>query len=214
MRVGSEEYARTNGSYGLTTLRRKHVETSPSEVRFVFPGKCGVLHEVDAEDRRVAKVLRQCQEIPGQRLFRYVDETGEVQRVHSHDVNDYLRDAAGLDADPDGGCDVTAKDFRTWLGTASAAAGLAELDVPASDTEARRAVNEVLTGVADELGNTLAVCRASYVHPAVLEGFTTGALQTAWAAAAPRSPRGLYADERRLLRYLRAGARRGLRAAS
>jgi DNA topoisomerase-1 len=214
VRVGNDEYARTNGSYGLTTLRRKHVEASPSQVRFVFPGKSGVLHEVDAEDRRVARVLRQCQEIPGQRLFRYVDDAGEVQPVHSHDVNDYLREAAGMDdACEDRGCEITAKDFRTWLGTASAAAGLAELEVPTSDTVARRAVNEVLTDVADELGNTLAVCRASYVHPAVIEGFATGALQDAWAAT-PRAPRGLDADERRLLRYLRTGRPERLRAVS
>jgi len=206
VRVGNDEYARVNGSFGLTTLRRKHVRASSSEVRFVFPGKSGIVHTVNADDRRVMRVLRQCQEIPGQRLFQYLDDGGDAQCVHSHDVNDYLRDATG--------CDLTAKDFRTWTGTTSAAASLAELDAPRSLRSARRIVNAVLADVAEELGNTVAVCRASYVHPEVLDGFTTGRLQETWAAPTPRSPAGLRADERRLLRFLKAANRRSLRAAS
>ena len=203
VRVGNDEYARTNGSFGLTTLRRRHTSTHSSEIRLAFPGKSGVQHAVSAEDRRVAKVIRRCQEIPGQRLFQYVDDEGTIQPVHSHDVNEYLREASA--------CDVTAKDFRTWIGTTSAASSLAVLEPPSSTAESHRLVNEVLRSVAAELGNTLAVCRASYVHPGVLDGFADGSLGAAWAAT-PRAPRGLEPDERRLLQFLSGPKRRSHRA--
>jgi DNA topoisomerase-1 len=207
VRIGNDEYARTNGSYGLTTLRANHLRTTNSEVRFVFPGKSGIRHCVDAHDRRVVRVLRRCQELPGQRLFQYVDDDGTAQAVHSHDVNDYLRDAAGVDATGVAtACDLTAKDFRTWTGTASAAAALAQVGPPVSTTECRHVVADVLADVAAELGNTPAVCRASYVHPAVIEGFERGVLQDAWQRT-PRSPAGLDRDERRLLGFLRASTR-------
>jgi DNA topoisomerase I len=116
IRVGNEEYARDNGAYGLTTLRNRHARVSGADITFVFTGKSGLRHEVHAQDRRVARVLRQCQEIPGQRLFQYLDAGNNAVAVHSHDVNDYLREAAGAD--------ITAKDFRTWVATVSAAGAL------------------------------------------------------------------------------------------
>ena len=138
-------------------------------MRFVFTGKSGLRHEVRSRDARVARVLRKCQEIPGQRLFQYVGDDGGIEPVYSNDVNDYLREAAGVD--------VTAKDFRTWVATVSAASALASVDAPTSETEAKTVLNAVVREVASELGNTPAVCRASYIHPQVLSTFEAGELQ-------------------------------------
>jgi DNA topoisomerase I len=165
------------------------------EIRFVFRGKSGLEHEVVAHDRRVAAILRRCQEIPGQRLFQYLDHDGNVVPVHSHDVNDHLRRAAGAD--------VTAKDFRTWVATVSAASGLAALAPPATAAEAKDGLQSVVAEVARELGNSPAVCRASYVHPLIVDLYTVGALPERWNAT-PRRRRLLTGDERRTLSVLRS----------
>jgi DNA topoisomerase-1 len=188
IRVGNDEYARTNGAYGLTTLRNRHAKVIGEGVTFVFTGKGGIKHEVHARDRRIAKVLRECQEIPGQRLFQYLDDDGAPTPVHSHDVNDYLRDASGTD--------VTAKDFRTWVATVATASALGRLEPPSSEAEERAAVKAAIEDVALDLGNTPAVCRASYVHPKVLTAFGTGALHDVWSTT-PRRRARLTVDERR-----------------
>jgi DNA topoisomerase-1 len=188
IRVGNDEYARENGAYGLTTLRNRHARISGAEVTFVFTGKSGIAHEVHAHDRRIARVLRDCQEIPGQRLFQYLDDDGTPTPIHSHDVNDWLRDAAGTE--------ITAKDFRTWVATVATASALGPLEPPDSERQVRAVVKEVIGEVAADLGNTPTVCRASYVHPRVLETFPTGELRDAWAATPPRRAR-LTPEERR-----------------
>jgi DNA topoisomerase-1 len=188
IRVGNEEYARDNGAYGLTTFRNRHAKVSGSEIAFVFTGKSGVTHEVHARDRRVAKVLRECQEIPGQRLFQYLDDDGAPAAIHSHDVNEYLREASGAD--------ITAKDFRTWVATVATATALGPLQPPESEREERAVVKEAIERVAADLGNTPTVCRASYVHPRVLDAFPTGALHEAWSTTPPRKAR-LTLEERR-----------------
>ena len=188
IRVGNEEYARENGAYGLTTFRNRHAKVSGSEIAFVFTGKSGITHEVRARDRRVAKVLRECKEIPGQRLFQYLDDDGTPMPVHSHDVNEDLR--ASADAD------ITAKDFRTWVATVATASALGSIDPPTSEKDERALVKAVIEEVAADLGNTPTVCRASYVHPRVLETFPTGKLREVWSTTPPRRAR-LTPDERR-----------------
>ncbi|HET9782973.1 MAG TPA: DNA topoisomerase IB [Candidatus Dormibacteraeota bacterium] len=159
-RIGNEEYARQNGSFGLTTLRNRHVEVKGATVRFLFKGKSGREFSVGVTDRRVARVIKRCEELPGQLLFQYTDESGERRAVTSDDVNEYLREASGEG--------VTAKDFRTWAGTALAAQMLRELGSYESETEAKRKVVEAIDEVARKLGHTRAVCRRSYVHPDVI----------------------------------------------
>ena len=168
IRVGNEEYARQNGSFGLTTLRSRHAKVRGSTVRLRFMGKSG--KEVDAEvtDRRVARVIRQLQDLPGQELFEWVDGQGERHSVSSQDVNDYLRETAGED--------YTAKDFRTWAGTVLATAALRGMKGFESETDAKRNVIAAIDRVARRLGNTRAVCRRSYVHPAVFDAYMEGSL--------------------------------------
>jgi DNA topoisomerase-1 len=178
IRIGNEAYTKTNRSFGLTTLTRRHVEVEGHTLRFAFRGKSGVERTVAITDRRLAALVRKLQDLPGQQLFQYLDENGRRQSVGSGDVNAYLRQATGLD--------VTAKDFRTWSGTMLAARALRELGPPASDREATRRVNRVLDAVAKRLGNTRAVCRRYYVHPAVIEAYRRGVT----VAAPPRKRRG------------------------
>jgi len=199
IRVGNEEYVHANKSFGLTTLRRRHARVERGAVRFQFRGKSGLDHEVAVTDPKVRRIVRQCQDLPGQRLFRYVDDQGPHD-ISSHDVNEYLR--AASDAD------ITAKEFRTWVGTVLAASELAALPVPESDREARRSVTQTVTAVSRHLGNTPAVCRRSYVHPAVIEAFRSGELAESWHAPAPRIA-GLAVDERRVLVLLDPTARAG-----
>lgn len=199
IRVGNDEYARENGAYGLTTFRNRHARVSGSEITFVFTGKSGISHEVHARDRRLAKVLRECQEIPGQRLFQYIDDDGTPAPIHSHDVNEYLRDAADAE--------ITAKDFRTWVATVATASALGPVDPPTSEREERAVVKEAIERVAADLGNTPTVCRASYVHPRVLEAFPTGALHDAWSDTPPRKAR-LTLEERRTRALLGRRARK------
>jgi DNA topoisomerase I len=169
IRVGNDEYARQNHSYGLTTMRTKHVQVNGSTVVFSFRGKSGKSHTVGVEDRRLARIVRQCQDLPGYELFEYLDESGETHKIDSSDVNDYLRSISGED--------FTAKDFRTWAGTVLASLALREFDEFTSETQAKKNVVEAIKAVAQRLGNTPAVCRKCYVHPAVLECYLTGKLQ-------------------------------------
>jgi DNA topoisomerase-1 len=204
VRVGNEEYARDNGSYGLTTLRDRHARFEGQSLVLCFTGKSGREYKTTVSDPRLARAVRRCQELPGQLLFQYVDDD-EVRPVRSEDVNDYLRDTSGLD--------VTAKDYRTWVGTLLASAALASLPVPTSERRATTSVNQVIDAVSHELGNTPAVCRASYVHPDVIEEFRAGRLAQEWAKAATRGPRGLIPEERRLVGVLRGFERARARAA-
>ncbi|MGA7571728.1 MAG: hypothetical protein WCA52_04505 [Candidatus Aquilonibacter sp.] len=168
IRVGNDEYARENDSYGLTTLKDQHVRLKGDTVRFRFTGKSGVHHEVDIRDRRVAKVIRTCQHLPGQRLFEYMDDDGTVRHVSSHDVNEYIRDAASEE--------FSAKDFRTWGGTVTCCELLLREEPARSEQEAKRRVNAVIKIVAGRLGNTVAVCRKAYIHPAVVAAYLDGSL--------------------------------------
>jgi len=170
IRVGNDEYARLNRSFGLTTLRDRHASVRGSSVRFRFRGKSGRLHEVGLRDRRLAAIVRRCQDLPGQELFQYVGEDGEPVDIASDDVNDYLRSIAP---------EVTAKDFRTWAGTVLAYRALRALDPPESDRQATRNVVAAIRETAGLLGNTPAVCRKAYVHPVVVEAYLDGRLRGA-----------------------------------
>ncbi len=176
IRVGNDEYARSNKSFGLTTLRTRHANVSGTRIRFKFRGKSGKQHEVGLTDRRLAVVVRRCQELPGQELFTYVDEDGEPRDVASDDVNDYLREISGAD--------VTAKDFRTWAGTVLAYRALRALAPGPDDKAARRNVVDAVRFTSERLGNTPAVARRSYVHPAILEAYLEGSIGNALLQAA------------------------------
>ncbi|HEY7852249.1 MAG TPA: DNA topoisomerase IB, partial [Caulobacteraceae bacterium] len=168
IRVGNDAYARANKSFGLTTLRKRHAALSAAGAVFEFRGKSGVVHRTGFHDRRLARVLRGCQALPGQRLFQYLDEAGERHALESHDVNAYLHAVIG-----DG---FSAKDMRTWAGTLAAARTLAGEAAPQSETQAKRAVVDCVKAVAGELGNTAAVCRACYIHPVVIDAYAAGRL--------------------------------------
>ena len=168
IRVGNEEYARQNKSFGLTTMRNRHVEVKGSELRFRFRGKSGIEREVDVEDRRIAKIVRKLQDLPGQELFQYIGEDGEARDITSQDVNDYLREITGED--------FTAKDFRTWAGTLLAAMALNVQEDFKTKKEAKANIKDAITAVSKILGNTPAVCRKCYVHPAILETYLDGEL--------------------------------------
>ena len=175
IRVGNDEYARAHNHFGLTTMRDRHAKIEGSEIRFHFKGKSGIEHKTHIRDRRLARVVKACQDVPGQRLFQYVDDEGQHQAISSGDVNGYLREITGED--------FTAKDFRTWAGTIAAAKALALQPAPESAAEAKRLVTLCMKATAGLLGNTPAVCRSSYVHPAVLEAFTERRLPEAFATA-------------------------------
>jgi DNA topoisomerase-1 len=168
IRVGNREYAETNKSYGLTTMRNKHVEVNGTRLHFDFVGKSGKRHVVDVSDRRIARIVRSLQELPGQELFQYVDEDGARQTVESSDVNAYLREISGED--------FTAKDFRTWAGTVLAAWALSEFEKIDSAAAVRRNITAAVKRVASQLGNTPAVCRSSYIHPEILNSYMDGSL--------------------------------------
>jgi DNA topoisomerase-1 len=202
IRVGNEEYARTNGSYGLTTLRNRHVEVRGGEVRFHFRGKSGQHHDIAVRDRELARRLRRLHDLPGQELFQYVDEAGRIHRITSEDVNEYLHAIAGEQ--------FSAKDFRTWAGTLAAAEALGRQPVRNGHLT-KRQINEVIEGVAAQLGNTPAICRKCYIHPAILESYGPGGSPVV-VTGDPRRPnsgrgRGLRPAEKRLLAFLRAHRR-------
>jgi DNA topoisomerase-1 len=166
IRVGNDEYVRENRSYGLTTLRRRHVTVDGTMLRFSFRGKSGVEHTIAVADPRLAKIVQRCRDLPGEELFRYVDSNKKRQLVSSDDVNAYLRELTDRD--------ITAKDFRTWGGTMLAAVELRRLGAAASRREADRNVIGAIDAVAERLGNTRAVCRKYYVHPALLQAYLLG----------------------------------------
>jgi DNA topoisomerase-1 len=168
MRVGNDEYAKNNNSFGLTTLQDRHAKISRSQVHLEFRGKSGVEHVFKIDDPRLAQIARKCQDLPGQELFQYVDEQGNVRDIGSSDVNDYLRAVAGDD--------FTAKDFRTWAGTVLAGQMLAELATFDSQAQAKKNIVRAVESVASKLGNTKAVCRKCYIHPEILSAYMEGSL--------------------------------------
>jgi DNA topoisomerase-1 len=168
IRVGNDDYARQNNSYGLTTLKNRHVAIDGNEVRFRFTGKSGKQWSLRVRDRRIARIIRACQELPGQELIQYVDEEGTCHDVTSTDVNDYLKEITGKD--------ITAKDFRTWAGTVLAAMALSELESFDCAAQAKRNLRSAIEKVAARLGNTPTICRKCYVHPEVLNSYMDGNL--------------------------------------
>jgi DNA topoisomerase I len=168
IRIGNDDYAKENKSYGLTTLRNPHVSVNGSELRFRFKGKSGKSWQLQLKDRRVAKIVKACQELPGQKLFEYLDENGEAREVTSADVNAYLREITGQD--------ITAKDFRTWAGTVMAALALREFETFDSQASAKKNLRAAIETVASRLGNTPTICRKCYIHPEILSAYTEGAL--------------------------------------
>jgi DNA topoisomerase I len=196
IRVGNDEYARTNDSFGLTTLRDEHVDVTGSTMRFAFRGKSGKTHSVTLSDRRLARIVSHCQALPGEELFQYVDEAGEQQTVDSGDVNEYLKSITGQE--------FTAKDFRTWNGTILAVAALRELGPSATEREVKSAIVRAVDKVAEQLNNTRAVCRKYYVHPAVFETYAAGTMLDALANGdlPPAAEHALTAEEEAIVRLL------------
>ncbi|MCW5851980.1 MAG: DNA topoisomerase IB [Anaerolineae bacterium] len=183
IRVGNEEYAQHNDSYGLTTLRDEHAQIQRSKIVFEFRGKSGKEHSIDLRDRRLAGIVKRCQDLPGQRLFQYLGEDDECYSLVSNDVNAYLRDISGED--------FTAKDFRTWAGTVLCAEALAEIGPANTKTEAKRLLVRAIDRVAEQLGNTRAVCRKSYIHPAIMDAYLDGSFFERWTAEGQPSVAGL-----------------------
>ena len=168
IRVGNEEYVKENHSFGLTTMRNRHAETNGTAVKFHFRGKSGKEHTVEVTDRRVAKIVRKCQDLPGQHLFEYKDREGQIRSIGSEDVNDYLQ---AITKQP-----FTAKDFRTWAGTVLAAIALSKMQEVDSQTLAKKNVVTAIEAVAGLLGNTVAICRKCYIHPAIPTSYLNGTL--------------------------------------
>ncbi len=175
IRVGNDEYREQNQSFGLTTLQDHHVEVGKSKIRFHFVGKSGVEHEIELSDRRLARAVKRCQDLPGQQLFQYVDQAGQRRAINSDDVNEYLQTITGED--------FTSKDFRSWAGTACTAQILGELGEASSKTQAQANIREAIKGAAQHLGNRVATCRKFYVHPAVTEAYEKGWLLEVWREA-------------------------------
>jgi len=190
IRIGNDEYVKQNRSFGLTTLRNKHVKVKGSKIRFRFRGKSGIVRDVDLHDRRLARIVRRCQDLPGQELFQYLDEDGIPGIVNSSDVNHYLREATGID--------LTAKDFRTWAGTVLAARALGELAPFASKGQAKRDIAQSVDAVARKLGNSRAVCQKCYIHPATFKAYFDRTLPENLSRPAPaarEAQNGLSDDE-------------------
>jgi DNA topoisomerase-1 len=199
IRIGNEEYARENKSYGLTTMRNRHVDVGSRSVRFHFRGKSGQYHEVSVSDRRIATIVKRCRELPGQELFQYVDDDGERCSVTSGDVNEYLHEIT---------CEsFSAKDFRTWAGTVLAADVLQEIGDGETDTDRTHNIVKAIEQVAEQLGNTPAVCRKCYVHPGILNAYLEGSFAET-IRSMPASVRGLSASEARTLAFLERRASR------
>jgi DNA topoisomerase-1 len=198
IRIGNAAYARDNKSFGLTTLRDRHVEINGSSLRFAFKGKSGKEWRLKLVDRRIAKVVRGAQDLPGQKLFQYLDEDGERRPVRSEDVNRYIREASGAE--------FSSKHFRTWGGTIHAASLFAGTELPESKAQQKRVINSVVDKVAERLGNTRAVCRKCYIHPLVFEAWTGGCLLDEMAEANKRKRLipGLDEEETLVLRWLQA----------
>lgn len=198
VRIGNEEYAKQNRSFGLSTMRDRHVRIGRSTLHFEFRGKSGRHHEIDLRDPRLARIVREAQELPGQDLFQYVDDDGQAQKIGSSDVNAYLREIAGEE--------FSAKDFRTWAGTVLAALALREYEVFSTQAQAKRNLVQAIERVAERLGNTPAVCRKCYIHPVILESYLDGVtleqLQANAAGALNGASNDLSADEKAVLRFL------------
>jgi DNA topoisomerase I len=205
IRVGNEEYARENDSFGLTTLRDRQVRVRGSKLKFKFRGKSGVEHEIELADPRLAAIVRRMQDLPGEELFQYVDEHGETRAIESADVNAYLKEIAGDE--------FTSKDFRTWAGTVLAAEALRRIGPFDSEAEGKRNIAHAIEAVASRLGNTKAVCRKCYVHPAVLECYLDGSLLEALRARAAESS-VVQLLERQMKRQLDLARRNGAEGAS
>ena len=207
IRVGNSDYANQNKSYGLTTLRDRHAKIDGDELRFSFIGKSGKAWKLKIKDRRIAKIVKGMQDLPGQDLFQYVDSDGEQRRVSSTDVNSYLREISGGD--------FTAKDFRTWAGTVIAALALTEFEAVDSETAAKRNVRTAIENVAATLGNTPTICRKCYVHPAIIELYLDQTLASAIKREIERALRGnlkgLRAEEAAVLALLHRRLARGAR---
>ncbi|HUQ89993.1 MAG TPA: hypothetical protein VM096_20690 [Vicinamibacterales bacterium] len=195
IRIGNEEYARTNKSHGLTTLRDRHVKIRGGKMSFAFRGKSGVFQEIEIEEPRLALAVRQCQDLPGQTLFQYLDENRKRRTLTSSDINSYLREVTGGK--------FTAKDFRTWAGTLSAAQALDDMAPPSSKTACNKLIVEAVDRVAEVLGNTRSVCRKCYIHPAVLSAFTSGVTLSKVTVNRARVAKGLLDPEARLIALLR-----------
>ena len=209
IRIGNDEYARQNQSFGLTTMRDKHATVKGASVRFEFRGKSGIAHCVDLHDARLARIVKQCRDLPGHELFQYVDDAGRRQTIGSTDVNAYLREITG-DA-------FTAKDFRTWAGTVLAARALSEMSTFRSEHEAKRLIVRAVVCVEKQLGNTKAVCRKSYIHPAVLDAYFNGGVigaQTLRPARLDRRHAGLAPVELAVLAMIRPRLRSAKRQPS
>ncbi len=200
IRIGNEEYARKHRSHGLTTMQDRHVKVRGRRIRFAFRGKSGVFQSIEIEDPRLSKAVQQCQDLPGQTLFQYRDDACKVRGLTSTDINRYLREVTRGQ--------FTAKDFRTWAGTVRAAEALDEMDAPASKTASNRAIVEAVDRVAEALGNTRAVCRKCYIHPAVLDAFLSGVTLSDVSPARAKAANGLTSAEARLLSLLKRPARR------
>jgi len=207
IRVGNDEYARENRSYGLSTMRDRHVEVRGATMRFAFRGKGGKEHEIDVRDERLARIVRKVQELPGQTLFQYRDAEGARQDVASGDVNDYLREISGAE--------FTAKDFRTWAGTVAAAMALQEFSEIEDEAGRKKAIVRAIETVAERLGNTPTVCRACYVHPDILDSYLDGSLVEVLSRRARGVGRGAHAlepEEAAVLGLLQARLARERRA--
>ncbi|MFL5758626.1 MAG: DNA topoisomerase IB [Thermomicrobiales bacterium] len=198
IRIGNEEYARTNHSFGLTTLRDRHVDVNGSSVRFHFRGKSGIDHDVDVQDPKLARIVKRCRDLPGQMLFQYQNGDGERRPVTSGDVNNYLRSVTNEN--------FTAKDFRTWAGTLLALESLCSVEPDVSESERKRILVQTIDEVAAQLGNTRAVCRKCYIHPAVIDAFLAGELPTGLCnvdfSQSASSQLGLSSSEQALLNFL------------
>lgn len=202
IRVGNDEYARANRSFGLTTLQDDHVRVKGSTMRFQFRGKSGKQHSVSLNNKRLARVVRRCQALPGEDLFQYVDENGEQQTIGSSDVNDYLRETTGED--------FTAKDFRTWAGTTLALEALEDLGPAASEKDAKATILQAVDRVSQQLNNTRAICRKYYVHPLVFDHYLASAASNGNGTKARKSRKpstpGLTPMERSVVALLRNGS--------
>ncbi len=193
IRIGNDEYAEENDSFGLTTMRNSHAHISAATVRFCFRGKSGKDHDISIQDKILARVLRSCRDLPGEDLLEYIDDKGDIRDVRAEDVNAYLREIAGTE--------ITAKDFRTWAGTVHAALLLAQFPPTASNKEITRNIVRAITDVSAKLGNTPAVCRKSYVHPFILDCYSNKSLQHKLHGVRHRRS-GLKAGEAAVLRLL------------
>lgn len=200
IRVGNQKYARDNDSFGLTTLRARHLDIAGSNMRFRFRGKSGIEHTITVTDRRIARILRRIVDLPGEELFQYLDEEGERRTIESADVNEYLRAAAGAD--------FSAKDFRTWAGTVLARQSLQDLGCFESKSQAKRNVTLAIGEVARALGNTKTVCRKCYVHPEIIKAYLEGTLGAAMNKSKPgRAPKWLDPEEVATLKLLEQASR-------